>query len=53
MKNAALASRILLGAVFSLAGLSGFIIFHHPPALPPGLAGPLQDVFFRSAFARN
>jgi len=48
MKITVTIARILLGLVFFAAGLSGFLLIAHPPALPPGLAGAFQDVFFRS-----
>jgi putative oxidoreductase len=48
MKTAFLVSRILLGLVFSAAGLSGFFLSASPPPIPPGLAGAFQDVFFKS-----
>lgn len=48
MKISATVARILLGLVFSAAGLSGFLLINHPPAAPPGLAGDFQAVFFRS-----
>jgi putative oxidoreductase len=44
------AARILLGLVFFAAGLSGFLLFAHPPVQPPGLAGEFQSVFFRSGW---
>jgi putative oxidoreductase len=46
MTIAATTARILLGIIFTLAGLSGFFI-SHPPA-QPGLAGTFNDVFFQS-----
>jgi len=48
MKTAFSISRILLGLVFTAAGLSGFFLIANPPPLPPGLAGVFQDVFFKS-----
>ena len=50
MNKAATVARILLGLVFFAAGTSGFVMFSHPPAAPPGLAGAFQDVFFRSGW---
>jgi len=50
MKIAATVARIVLGLLFGLAGLSGFLLFAHPPAPPPGLAGEFQTVFFRSGW---
>ncbi|MGP6157442.1 MAG: DoxX family protein [Vulcanimicrobiaceae bacterium] len=48
MKTAVTAARILLGLLFFVAGLSGFVLISNPPPLPPGLAGEFQTVFFRS-----
>ena len=50
MNKASTISRILLGTVFALAGLSGLIMlfFLSPPPAPAGLAGTFQDVFFKS-----
>jgi putative oxidoreductase len=48
MKTAFSISRILLGLVFTAAGLSGFLLIANPPPMPPGLAGAFQDVFFKS-----
>lgn len=48
MKTAFSISRILLGLVFTAAGLSGFFLVSNPPPMPPGLAGAFQDVFFKS-----
>jgi uncharacterized membrane protein YphA (DoxX/SURF4 family) len=47
---AVLWARLLLGATFVAAGLSGFLLFHNPPPAPPGLAGAFQAVFFRSGW---
>ena len=48
MKPAFVVARILLGLVFFAAGLSGFFLISHPPAIPPGMAGTFQNVFFQS-----
>ena len=48
MKIAAPVSRIVLGLLFTVAGISGFVLIGHPPPTPPGLAGEFQDVFFAS-----
>ncbi len=48
MKTAAIVSRIVLGLLFTVAGISGFVLIGHPPPAPPGLAGQFQDVFFAS-----
>jgi putative oxidoreductase len=48
MKTAFLVSRILLGLMFTAAGLSGFFLSANPPPIPPGLAGEFQTVFFKS-----
>jgi putative oxidoreductase len=50
MKAAFVIARILLGLVFFASGLSGFFLISNPPALPPGLAGEFQAVFFRSGW---
>ena len=50
MKITSAVARIVLGLVFSAAGLSGFLLINHPPAPPPGLAGEFQAVFFRSGW---
>ncbi|HEV3155582.1 MAG TPA: hypothetical protein VGZ02_17385 [Candidatus Baltobacteraceae bacterium] len=50
LQSAGLASvRIVLGLVFLMAGVSGFVfLFVTAPPAQPGLAGQFQDVFFRS-----
>jgi putative oxidoreductase len=48
MKIAATVSRIVLGLLFTVAGILGFVLIGHPPPAPPGLAGQFQDVFFAS-----
>jgi hypothetical protein len=48
MKITMTVARILLGLLFSAAGLSGFILVNHPPPPAPGLAGAFADVFFKS-----
>lgn len=48
MINTSHLSQILLGLVISFAGMSGYLLYHNPPPIPPGLAGSFQDVFFRS-----
>jgi putative oxidoreductase len=50
MRIAFLIARILLGLIFTAAGVAGFFIFHNPPPAPPGLAAAFQDVFFRSGW---
>lgn len=50
MKTTSVGTRIILGLIITAAGLSGFFLFPHPPALPPGLAGEFQAVFFRSGW---
>jgi putative oxidoreductase len=50
MKIVALIARILLGAIFLVFGLNGFL--HFIPAPPPaGLAGQLVTVLFASHYA--
>ncbi len=39
MRIAALVSRVLLGLIFLVFGLNGFIGFIHQPPPPPGVAG--------------
>jgi hypothetical protein len=46
MNTAATIARILLGLIFTLAGIVPFIMSSPPPQ--PGLAGTFNDVFFRS-----
>lgn len=48
MQIAATVSRIVLGLVFTAAGIAGFVLIGHPPPAPPGLAGQFQDIFFAS-----
>jgi putative oxidoreductase len=48
MNTLAAIARIVLGLVFLLAGISGFVLINHPPPAPPGLAGDFQNVFFKS-----
>ena len=48
MKISATIARVVLGLVFTVAGISGFVLIGHPPPAPPGLAGQFQDVFFAS-----
>src|SRR5579863_3075254 len=49
MKTSVTVARILLGLLFALAGLSGFVFsFAGGPPPMPGLAGEFGDVFFRS-----
>jgi putative oxidoreductase len=46
---ATVVARILLGLLFLVTGLSGFVFFlFSPPPPVPGLAGAFLDVFFRS-----
>ena len=42
-------ARIVLGLVFAVSGISGFLFLFMPaPPAPPGLAAAFTDVFFRS-----
>lgn len=50
MKTSVLVLRILLGLLFCLSGVFGFIPFTPPPQ--PGLAGAFQDVFFKSHYVQ-
>jgi putative oxidoreductase len=51
MKNAAIVARILLGLVFLIAGVSGFLTINNPPPMPPGLAAMFMNIFFQSRWA--
>jgi putative oxidoreductase len=51
MKYTAIAARIVLGLVFLIAGVSGFLIINNPPPMPPGLAATFMNVFFQSRWA--
>jgi uncharacterized membrane protein YphA (DoxX/SURF4 family) len=43
------AARIVLGVIFTISGISGFLFLFMPaPPSPPGLAATFTDVFFRS-----
>jgi putative oxidoreductase len=43
------AARIVLGLIFTISGISGFLFLFMPaPPAPPGLAATFTDVFFRS-----
>jgi uncharacterized membrane protein YphA (DoxX/SURF4 family) len=50
MKIAALVARILLGLMFSVFGLNGFLHFLKAPP-PPGLAGQFVEAMVTSNFA--
>jgi putative oxidoreductase len=50
MKIAALVARILLGLVFVLFGLNGFLRFLPDPGLPPGAAGQFVGALFASHY---
>ncbi len=43
-------ARIVLGLIFTLGGLSGFLLIGHPLPVPAGLAGEFQRVFFQSGW---
>ena len=49
MRIASVVARILLGLVFTLAGVAAFVFT--PPA-QPGLAGAFAEVFYRSHWAQ-
>jgi hypothetical protein len=49
MKIVAVIARILLGLMFFVFGLNGFLNFMHAP-LPPGLAGTFLDTLITSHF---
>jgi uncharacterized membrane protein YphA (DoxX/SURF4 family) len=47
------AARIVLGLIFTISGISGFLALFMPaPPSPPGLAATFTDVFFRSHWAQ-
>jgi putative oxidoreductase len=50
MKIAALIARILLGLVFLVFGLNGFLMFLPMGPMPAGLAGQFFSVLFQSHF---
>jgi putative oxidoreductase len=50
MKIVAIIARILLGLMFFVFGLNGFLNFLHAP-LPPGIAGVFMGAFVASHFA--
>lgn len=50
MKIAALIARILLGLVFFVFGLNGFLNFIHMGQMPSGLAGQFLGVLFQSHY---
>jgi uncharacterized membrane protein YphA (DoxX/SURF4 family) len=49
MKIAALISRYLLGLIFTVFGLNGFLHFI-PAPMPPGMAGQFLGVLFGSGY---
>ena len=49
MKIAVLVARILLGLIFVVFGLNGFLNFLHAP-MPPGQAGQYMGVMFGSLY---
>src|ERR1700680_1688731 len=50
MKIAALIARILLGLIFLVFGLNGFLQFIPVGTLPPGLAGQFVSVLLQSHY---
>ncbi|MHB1745257.1 MAG: hypothetical protein ACYCPO_09700 [Acidobacteriaceae bacterium] len=50
MKIVAILARILLGLMFFVSGLNGFLNFMHAP-LPPGLAGTFLTTLVARRFA--
>jgi putative oxidoreductase len=50
MKIAALIARILLGLIFLVFGLNGFLAFIPMGTLPPGLAGQFLTVLLQSHY---
>jgi len=51
MNNLTVAARILLGLVFTAAGLDGCVTAFTNPPMMAGLAGAFQKVFFQSHWA--
>src|ERR1700676_4819603 len=49
MKNISLIARILLGLLFTVSGLNGFLHFFSA-SMPPGLAGEYVGALFQSHF---
>jgi putative oxidoreductase len=52
MKIAALIARILLGLIFVVFGLNGFLLFIPMGPMPPGLAGQFSTVLMQSHYAQ-
>ena len=50
MKIVALIARILLGLIFFVFGLNGFLNFMHMGTMPTGLAGQFLGVLFQSHY---
>ena len=50
MRIVALIARLLLGLVFLVFGLNGFLHFIKTPPLPPGLAGQFVDALMKSHY---
>jgi putative oxidoreductase len=50
MKIAVLIARVLLGLIFVIFGLNGFLQFIPSPPLPTGLAGDFTHVFLQSHY---
>jgi putative oxidoreductase len=50
MKIAVLIARILLGLIFAVLGLNGFLNFIPVGTLPPGLAGQFMSVLMQSHY---
>ncbi len=48
MRIVVIICRILLGLMFVVFGLNGFLGFLKPPQMPTGLPGEFMDVFFKS-----
>ncbi len=48
MRIVVIICRILLGLMFVVFGMNGFIGFLKPPQMPTGLPGEFMDVFFKS-----
>lgn len=49
-KAAVLTARIVLGLIFTIMGLNGFLLFMPPPAIIPGNAGAFSGALFASHY---
>jgi len=51
MNKLTIVARVLLGLLFTFAGVAGFYVAFNPPPTEPGYAGMFQTAFFGSHFA--